>query len=311
MDGYKDAHTHIHPSASATKAFMNALEFHGPWEGTIEQALPVMDKAGIATTMIVPLVADSKLLIERTEAASARGVKPDRDQLIRELADEQSAYNSWAAATARKHKGRFAGLIAVNPVLFGEDWTRKEIAARLAEGACGIKILPMYIGVYPADPKMAVVWEEADRRGLGVLTLATAHIPPEGLGKIGLSESLTDIHHPNRFEDVVRSYPRLRLVLAHLGMGAEQDTVRLAGKYPNVFTDTSLRLHEVGTPSGWNLNETAELFRRIGTDRVLFATNYPFVSQSDYVAVMEKLPLTEDERRRIGWENCDRVYGLG
>ncbi len=51
MDGYKDAHTHIHPSASATKAFMNALEFHGPWDGTIEQALPVMDKAGIATTI--------------------------------------------------------------------------------------------------------------------------------------------------------------------------------------------------------------------------------------------------------------------
>src|SRR5579864_5753437 len=98
MDGYKDAHTHIHPSASATKAFMNALEFHGPWEGTIEQALPVMDKAGIATTMIVPLVADTKLLIERMEEASARGVKPDRDQLIRELAAEQSAYNSWAAA---------------------------------------------------------------------------------------------------------------------------------------------------------------------------------------------------------------------
>ena len=42
----------------------------------------------------------------------------------------------------------------------------------------------MYIGVYPADPKMAVVWEEADRRGLAVLTLATAHIPPEGLGLI-------------------------------------------------------------------------------------------------------------------------------
>ena len=44
MDGYKDAHTHIHPTAAATKAFMNALEFHGPWDGTIEQALPIMDR---------------------------------------------------------------------------------------------------------------------------------------------------------------------------------------------------------------------------------------------------------------------------
>jgi predicted TIM-barrel fold metal-dependent hydrolase len=258
--------------------------------------------------MIVPLIADSKLLAERMEQARARGVKPDRDQLIQQLAAEQSAYNSWAAQAGAQHRGRFAGLIAVNPVLFGAEWTRKEIAARLAEGAAGIKILPMYIGVYPADPAMAVVWEEADRRGLTVLTLATAEVPGEALGKIGVSERLTDIHHPSRFEDVVRSYPRLKLVLAHLGLGAEEDTIRLANKYPNVFTDTSLRLHEVGQAGKWSATETAELFRRIGTDRVLFATNYPFVGQADYVEVMEQIPLNEDERRRIGADNYDRLY---
>lgn len=311
MDGYKDAHTHIHPSAAATKAFMNALEFHGPWDGTIEQALPIMEQAGIATTMIVPLIADTKILAERTHEARVRGGKPDRDQMIAQLAAEQSAYNSWAAGAGRKHNGRFAALIGVNPVLFGEDWTRREIEARLAEGAVGIKILPMYIGVYADDPKMAVLWEEADRRGLSVLTLATAHIPPEALSKIGVSERYTDIHHPNRFEDVVRSYLRLKLVLAHLGLGAEQDTIRLANKYSNVFTDTSLRLHELGQPGGWSLKETAEMFRRIGTDRVLFGTNYPFVGQAEYVEIMENIPLTEDEHRRIASQNYDRVYGNG
>jgi uncharacterized protein len=309
MDGYKDAHTHIHPSATATKAFMNALEFHGPWDGTMEEALPIMDGAGIATTMIVPLIADTKILAERIAEAKARGTKVVRDQLIHQLATEQSAYNSWAAGAGRRLRGRFAGLIGVNPVLFGEDWTRREIEARLAEGAAGIKILPMYIGVYPSDPKMAVLWEEANRRGLPVLTLATAHIPPEALSKIGVSEDYTDIHHPSRFEDVVRSYPRLKLVLAHLGLGAEQDTIRLAGKYANVFTDTSLRLHEVGQPGGWSLKETAEVFRRIGIDRVLFGTNYPFVGQGEYVDVMEEIPLTEDERRRIAYQNYDHVYG--
>jgi predicted TIM-barrel fold metal-dependent hydrolase len=292
MDGYKDAHTHIHPTANATKAFMNALEFHGPWDGTIEQAQPIMDRAGIATTMIVPLIADSKLLAERIEEESRRGGKPDRDRLVAQLAAEQSAYNKWAAAANRKSGGRFTGLIAVNPVLFGDQWTRDELKARLAEGASGIKILPMYIGVYPDDPKMEVMWEEANRRELAVLTLAVAQVPAEGLAKIG-----------------VKKYPRLKLVLAHLGMGAEQDTTRLANKYPNVFTDTSLRLHDVGKPGGWSFNEAAEMFRRIGVDRVLFASNYPFVSQADYVEVMEKLPLTDVERRQIGYQNFDRVYG--
>ena len=207
--------------------------------------------------MIVPLIADTKILAERIAEAKARRKKADRDQLIHQLAREQSAYNSWAAGAGRQHPGRFAGLIGVNPVLFGEDWTRREIEARLAEGAVGIKILPMYIGVYPErseDGSPMGGGESA--RVLPVLTLATAHIPPEALSKIGVSENYTDIHHPSRFEDVVRSYPRIKLVLAHLGLGAEQDTIRLAGKYANVFTDTSLRLHEVGQPGGWSLKET-------------------------------------------------------
>ena len=74
-----------------------------------------MDRAGIATTMIVPLIADTKILAERIAEAKARGVKPDRDELIHQLAAEQSAYNSWAAAAAHRHAGRFAGLIGLIP----------------------------------------------------------------------------------------------------------------------------------------------------------------------------------------------------
>ena len=43
MNGYKDAHTHIHPSPTATRAFKP--EFLGPF-GRIEQALPIIDQAG-------------------------------------------------------------------------------------------------------------------------------------------------------------------------------------------------------------------------------------------------------------------------
>src|SRR5262249_24508529 len=162
---------------------------------------------------------------------------------------------------------------------------------------------------YPDDPRMSVVWEEAIRRELAVLTASVAHSSAEFLAKIGVNEHYTDINHPSRFKEVVKAYPRLKLVLAHLGMGAEQDPIRLTNKYPNVFTDASLRLHEVGPSEGWRTQDPAELFRRIGIDRVLFASNYPFVSQADYVGIMEKLPLSNDERRQIGSQNYDRVYG--
>ena len=63
-----------------TKAFMNAMKFSGPWDGTIEQALPIMDKAG---TMIMPLIADAVLLADRMEEQAKRGGKPDRDRPYR------------------------------------------------------------------------------------------------------------------------------------------------------------------------------------------------------------------------------------
>ena len=87
-----------------------------------------------------------------------------------------------------------------------------------------------------------------------------------------------------------------------------------AGHHPPGQQDSDLdrapepRLHEVGQPGKWSLAETAEIFRRIGIDRVLFGTNYPFVGQADYVAVMEQMPLSEDERRRIGADNYDHLY---
>jgi hypothetical protein len=53
--------------------------------------------------------------------------------------------------------------------------------ARLAEGA-GFKRSDKY-RVYPDDPKMSVVWEEANRRELAVLTLSIAQVPVESLAK--------------------------------------------------------------------------------------------------------------------------------
>jgi hypothetical protein len=50
---------------------------------------------------------------------------------------------------------------------------------------------------------------------------------------------------------------------------------------------------------------STELFRRIGIDRVLFGSNYPFVSQADYVEIMEKL--SDDKRRKSDRRTC--VYG--
>jgi predicted TIM-barrel fold metal-dependent hydrolase len=89
--------------------------------------------------------------------------------------------------------------------------------------------------------------------------------------------------------------------LAHLGIGAEADVAALTSRYPNVVTDTSMQLGARAP------DELAATIRRIGTDRVLFGTNYPLMDQAACVEALGALPLTEEERRQIGYGNANRL----
>src|SRR5690242_4709153 len=149
MTDYIDAHTHIHMTAAESRAFLERLHYPARFQGTVEESLPIMDQAGIRTTMIVPWIPAKQFL---EEMISSRGSTADRAGLLRELGERWSVYNRWAAQTARQSAGRFTTLVAVDPVLFGEQWTRREIEAHLAEGAIGLKITPLFIGAYADDP---------------------------------------------------------------------------------------------------------------------------------------------------------------
>ena len=305
MTDYIDAHTHIHMTAAESRGFLERLHYSVHFQGTIEESLPLMDSAGIRTTMIVPWIPAKQFLEEMMAQSGAAG----RDALLQQIGERWSGYNRWAAQTARQSGGRFTTLVAVDPVLFGEEWTRREIETHLGEGAIGLKITPLFIGAYAGDPRMSVLWEEADRRGLGVLTLSTGPLPVQAMGPLGLPATHTDINHPRTFEPILKAYPRCRIVLAHMGSGAEAEVARLTSLYPNLFCDTSMWLDRIEKPGGPTIAEAVRIFRDIGTDRILFGTNYPIMDPREFVNVMKRMPLTESERRQIMVDNFRRAYG--
>ena len=306
MADYIDAHTHIHMTAAESHAFLERLHYPTRFDGTVEESLPIMDRAGIGTTMIVPWIPARQLL---EEMMAAHSYTADREKLLCELGARWSTYNRWAALTARQSKGRFTTLVAVDPVLFGEQWTRQEIDAHLRESAIGLKITPLFIGAFADDPRMTVVWEEADRRGLGVLTLSTGPLPGQAMSALGMPPAHADINHPKTFEPVLKAYPRCRIVLAHMGSGAEAEVARLTALYPNLYCDTSMWLDHIDKPGGPTSAQAAKVFREIGTDRILFGTNYPIMDPREFVSIIQRMPLTENERQQIMVENFARAYG--
>ncbi len=298
MDAYDviDCHTHVQMSAEHTRDFLRHINrTDGPRDGTAQDCLRLMDRVGIKTTQVLPALATRQIYDERLAAAKASG-KPDPEAVLHRVAEDCSTYNRWAAQLGKAHPGRFAGLVALDPVLFGREWARKEIESRLADGAVGLKIVPTFIGAAPNDPRMAVVWEEAHKRGLPVISQS------------GVAARPTPVGHPSHFEDVLKAYPNCKVVLAHMGRGAEDTVARLAARYANLYCDTSVWLGDLGKPGHPSVTEGVDIIRRIGVDRVLFGTNYPMYDPLEHVDMLRRMPVTEDERRRISAGNYRRVF---
>jgi uncharacterized protein len=292
-----DAHTHVHPTMEAAHRFMSLLNpelTRAGRAGSVDEALVLMDKLGIATTLILPWVFAQRIYAAEL-AATGKPADTDDEQLKDRIAEDWARYNAWATTAVRQYPGRFAAMCAVDPILLGEERTRVQIERGLEMGAIGLKIVPGYMNAYPHDPRMEIVWREAERRGLSVTAQCSG--PADGFAWAG------------QFEDVLRGYPNCRVVMAHMGLGGgEEEVVRLAQKFPNAYADTSSWLGNVGKPGFRSPAEAADLFRRIGIDRVLFGTNYPLTDPADFVRNLHALPLTEPERRQVAHENAERVH---
>ena len=293
-----DAHTHVHGTREAAHAFLSVLAANRTVSrsGEPQESGEMMQQGGIKKTLILPWVFGKQVVAQRVEALGPKATPDQKERVKHQVGIQWSAYNQWAVLAGKRFDGRYASLVAIDPVLMGEDWARQEIGKRVAQGALGLKIVPFTMEAFPHDDRMAVVWEEANRRGLPVVS--------QSGGRVGPNE----FAHPMHFEAILKTYPKAKVVLAHIGMGAEEEVARLTVRYPNLYTDTSYWLGLVGKPGGRSLKEAAGLFRSIGTDRVIFGTNYPICDPLEFVQVMLNMPLTESERRQIFSQNYRQVY---
>ena len=112
------------------------------------------------------------------------------------------------------------------------------------------------------------------------------------------------------------AYPRLRIVLGHLGEGLPFSLWRIdmalarQGNRPTPFRDC-FREHFWITTSG-NFSTPALLccLLEMGADRILFSVDYPFVANPPGVQWMRELPVGAEDRAKILGGNARRLLRL-
>ena len=165
-----------------------------------------------------------------------------------------------------------------------------------SSGLFGIKLHPDYQGVYFDDERYIKIISEAAKRGLITVTHA------------GLDVAYPDDIHctprmAQRVIDRLGSLIEDKLALAHLGgygMG-EEVLSRLAGR--KVYMDTSAVL-------GASQETNAEIIRRHGAKRILFATDSPWADQGEFLRLIRSYPLSQDELELILHQNAEGLLGL-
>lgn len=115
-----------------------------------------------------------------------------------------------------------------------------------------------------------------------------------------------DFSNPNRVEPVLKLFPDLILVGAHLGGWSvcDEASEKLA-KYDNLFVDCSSTF-----PFTDDMDTVIKAMNRYGTDRIMFGTDYPMWSPEKEMETFMKLDFTDSQRKKILSETAKKVFDI-
>jgi uncharacterized protein len=202
--------------------------------------------------------------------------------------------NEWSAAFAA---GR--PQVLQSATFYPEPGAGGYVAEALDAGARVFKVHVQVGSFDPRDPLLDAVWERLEQTGTPVVIhcgsgpLAGEHTGPEPV--TGLLER----------------YPRLQLVIAHLGMPEYREFLDLAERYERVHLDTTM----------FATDFTERLMPFDPADRgrlaavrakVLLGSDFPSIpyAYAHQLQALHRLDLGEEWLRAVLWENGARLFGL-
>lgn len=187
-------------------------------------------------------------------------------------------------------------------------WLESQLASRKLGGLGELAF--NYAGLAPGDPKIAPYWALAARYDVPAF-VHSGRGPPEGRGPRRHEGCCPDfdpeLGNPALLLPVLQEYPKLRLVLQHVGFDFMDETIALMSDYPGVYVDMSV----VNSAGPLEVHDAA-LRRLIDAgmaDRVLFGSD-----DQDIAIIRGRIDraeyLTPEQRRGIYYDNAARFLRL-
>lgn len=199
-----------------------------------------------------------------------------------------SSINSYIANEVSLSNGAFTGLGTLHP---DSEHPEEDLSELLSLGLKGVKLHPDFQQFEADSPKAMHIFDLCAEAGLPVL--------------VHTGDYRFDYSNPNRIVNVLRSFPKLKFIGAHFGGWSVWDeAAETLTAFDNIMVDTSSTFYSVGLEKG------RELISKWGADRVMFGSDYPMWHSQQDIDCLMKMELTEEEYRKIFWDNAANVFGL-
>ena len=162
----------------------------------------------------------------------------------------------------------FAGIDPTEPGAAVEVRTaREELRLR------GITVSPANQDFHPADSRAMDVYAEAEKLGMPILIHPSGHFT---------EQSKLEFGRPYLLDEVARTFPKLRMVIAQLGQPWVDETICMLAKHPHVYADVSGLL---GRP--WQAyNALVSVYQHGVIDKLLFGSDFPYTSATECIEAL-------------------------
>jgi predicted TIM-barrel fold metal-dependent hydrolase len=273
LPGIIDVHTHFMPEEVMRKVWAY-FDSAGPLTGV---RWPISYRQGAQ---------------ERLDTLRSFGVRAFTALVYPHKPDMAQWLNEWAASFADRTPDCLR-----TATFFAEPTAAQYVPQAIADGARIFKVHIQVGDFSPDDPVLRPVWGSLEDSGTPVLIHCGSGPAP------GRFTGPAPIHA------LLRRFPRLNLIIAHLGMPECGEFLDLAARFPEIRLDTTMAftdfIQDLAPAAAPDRAQLRDL-----SDRILFGSDFPNIpyAYDHALAALARLELGDDWLRSVCYINAHKLF---
>ncbi len=210
-----------------------------------------------------------------------------------------SLHNQYLMESRARYPDRL--IVFISLTFSDPDWAEKEFVKRIKEGAQGVGEIAFYHREMTSQDieSMGTIMREMEKQKIPLLLHAN-----ETIGHTYPGKGITPLE---RFYDLIRTFPGLRVILAHWGGGLlfYELMPEVSKSMRHVYYDTA------ASPYLYSKKIYAIAREIVGEEKILFGSDYPLIRPQRYFDELRTSGLSEEEQKKILGLNLSKLIEKG